>query len=77
MFLQVQKKMENELINSRDFYLNAIEIFKVLSLEPIHRNGDGLKFLDAKFSMYIKMIENSNIMEKEILDQLAPIDPKW
>ena len=76
MFLQVQKKMENELINSRDFYLNAIEIFKVLSLEPIHRNGDGLKFLDAKFSMYIKMIENSNIMEKEITDQLAPIDPK-
>lgn len=76
MFLQVQKKMENELINSRDFYLNAIEIFKVLSLEPIHRNGDGLKFLDAKFGVYIKMIENSNIMEKDILDQLAPIDPK-
>ena len=76
MFLQVQKKMENELINSRDFYLNAIEIFKVLSLDPNNRNGDGLKFLDAKFGVYIKMIENSNIMEKEIIDQLAPIDPK-
>jgi hypothetical protein len=76
MFLQVQKKMENELINSRDFYLNAIEIFKVLSLEPNNRNGDGLKFLDAKFGVYIKMIENSNIMDKEIKDQLAPIDPK-
>lgn len=76
MFLQVQKKMENELINSRDFYLNAIEIFKVLSLEPDNRNGDGLKFLDAKFGVYIKMIENSNIMDKEIKDQLAPIDPK-
>ena len=76
MFLQVQKKMENELINSRDFYLNAIEIFKVLSLEPCNRNGDGLKFLDAKFGVYIKMIENSNIIDKEIIDQLAPIDPK-
>ena len=68
MFLQVQKRMENELINSRDFYLHAIEIYKVLSLSPIHRNGDGLKFLDSKFGIYIKMIENSNIMEKDILD---------
>lgn len=74
LFLQVQKKMENELMNSRDFYLNAIDIYKVLSLEPEHRNGDGLKYLDGKFAMYCKMIENSNIMEKEIQDQLAPID---
>ena len=74
LFLQIQKKMENELMNSRDFYLNAIDIYKVLSLEPEHRNGDGLKYLDGKFAMYCKMIENSNIMDKAIQDQLAPID---
>jgi len=74
LFLQIQKKMENELLNSRDFYLNAIDIYKVLSLEPEHRNGDGLKYLDGKFAMYCKMIENSNIMDKAIQDQLAPID---
>lgn len=74
LFLQVQKKMENELMNSRDFYLNAIDIYKVLSLEPKHRNGDGLKYLDGKFAMYCKMIENSNVLDKSIQDQLAPID---
>jgi len=74
LFLQIQKKMENELMNSRDFYLNAIDIYKVLSLEPEHRNGDGLKYLDGKFAMYCKMIENSNILDKSIQDQLAPID---
>lgn len=74
LFLQVQKKMENELMNSRDFYLNAIDIYKVLSLEPEHRNGDGLKYLDGKFAVYCKMIENSNIINKSIQDQLAPID---
>ena len=74
LFLQVQKKMENELMNSRDFYLNAIDIYKVLSLEPKHRNGDGLKYLDGKFAMYCKMIENSNVLDKSIQDQLAPVD---
>jgi hypothetical protein len=74
LFLQVQKKMENELMNSRDFYLNAIDIYKVLSLEPEHRNGDGLKYLDGKFALYCKMIENSNVLDKKIHDQLAPIE---
>jgi hypothetical protein len=74
LFLQVQKKMESELINSRDFYLNAIDIYKVLSLDPKHRNGDGLKYLDGKFAQYCKMIENSNIMDKAINDSLAPIE---
>jgi uncharacterized protein YdcH (DUF465 family) len=74
LFLQVQKKMENELMNSRDFYLTAIDIYKVLSLEPEHRNGDGLKYLDGKFAVYCKMIENSNVLDKSIQDQLAPID---
>jgi len=76
LFLQVQKKMESDLLYSRDFYLLAIDIYKVLSLEPKNRHGDGISYLDEKFNVYRKMVENSNILDKSIMDQLAPIDIK-
>jgi hypothetical protein len=76
LFLQVQKKMESDLLYSRDFYLLAIDIYKVLSLEPKNRHGDGISYLDEKFNVYRKMVENSNILDKAIMDQLAPIDIK-
>lgn len=74
LFLQVQKSMESDLLYSRDFYLLAIDIFKVISLEHCNRNGDGKTFMEDKFNVYRKMIENSNILDKAIIDQLAPID---
>ena len=74
LFLQVQKKMESDLLYSRDFYLLAIDIYKVISLEPKNRHGDGISYLDDKFNVYRKMVENSNILDKTVVDQLAPID---
>jgi hypothetical protein len=76
LFLQIQKRMESDLLYSRDFYLLAIDIFKMLSLKISHRNGTGANFLDEKFNIYRKMVENSNIIDRKILDQLAPIDAK-
>jgi hypothetical protein len=75
MFLQIQKSMEIELMNSRDFYLNAIDIFKVLKLEITNRNGDGIMYLDEQFNNYRKLIESSNLLaDNNINDRLAPID---
>ena len=76
LFLQIQKRMESDLTYSRDYYLLAIDIYKVLSLDPDNRNGDGGTFLDDKFNIYRKMVENSNILDKKIMDQLAPIDTR-
>lgn len=76
LFLQIQKRMESDLTYSRDYYLLAIDIYKVLSLDPKNRNGDGGTFLDDKFNIYRKMVENSNILDKKIIDQLAPIDTR-
>lgn len=76
LFLQIQKRMESDLTYSRDYYLLAIDIYKVLSLDQKNRNGDGGTFLDDKFNIYRKMVENSNILDKKIIDQLAPVDKR-
>lgn len=72
MYLQIQKKMENELIMSKDYYLIAIDIFKVLKLSPDNRNGEGIPYLEDKYTTYVKLFENSNLLEDDkINDQLA------
>ena len=73
LFLSIQKKMENELINSKDFYLNAIDIYKVLSLNIDNRNQDALSYLEERYNNYCKLIENSDVINKKVSDKLAPI----
>lgn len=73
LFLAISQNMEMELVTSKDYYLLGIEIFKMLSLRENNRNIDLKAFLDEKFQVYQKLIENSNLLEKKILDKLAPI----
>ena len=75
LYLSIQTQMENELTTSKDFYLLSIDIFKILSLERQHRSVDGKKFLDDKFGVYEKLIEQSNIVHRKIQDKLAPLPP--
>ena len=49
------------------------EIFKMLSLKQSNRNVDLKTFLDEKFGVYQKLCENSNVLEKKILDKLCPV----
>lgn len=73
LYLQIATNMEKELITSKDYYLLGIDIFKMLSLRNSNRNVDLKAFLDEKFQVYQKLIENSNILEKKVLDQLCPV----
>ena len=75
LYLSIQTQMENELTTSKDFYLLSIDIFKMLSLERSHRNVEGKVFLDEKFGIYEKLIEQSNIVNRRIHDKLAPLPP--
>ena len=34
LYLGVQKKLENDMISQRDYYLLSVDIFKTLSLKP-------------------------------------------
>lgn len=72
LFLGIQQQMENELNCSKDFYLLAIDIYKILSLLPTNRNIDGKTYLDEKYQIYIKLVENSALLRKKINDSLTP-----
>ena len=73
LFLGVQTQMEAELLSSKDYYLLSIEIYKILSLLPQNRNVDGKAYLEQTYSVYVKLIEKSNILNKKISDKLTPL----
>ena len=79
LFLNIQKKMETDLVSHKDYYRLGIDIFKVISLERNIRKVDGKTFLDQKFSEYEKLIKSSNVFDSEyIFDTIAtqiPIVP--
>jgi hypothetical protein len=74
LFLAIQTSMENELMASKDYYILSIEIFKILTLDRENRSIGGKTFLEASYSTYVKLIENSNIIDNKISDRLAHID---
>jgi hypothetical protein len=74
LFLNVQKKMENELISHKDYYHLNLDIFKTITLEPDKRNIDGKSFLDDKFSEFQKLLQNSNAIEPALMPNLNRIE---
>jgi hypothetical protein len=74
LFLAIQSRMENELMASKDYYILSIEIFKVLQLDRENRSIKGKTFLEASYGTYVKLIENSNIIDKKIADSLTNIE---
>lgn len=74
IYLGIQKSMEAELMSSKDFQLLGYEIFKTLSLIRENRSINGRLFLDEKFGEYIKLIENSKLVNsRKIKDALSPL----
>jgi len=61
------------LVNSKDFYILSIDIYKILSLERENRNVKGAVFLDEKFAIYQKLCEHSNLLKGKLVDSLAPL----
>jgi hypothetical protein len=73
LFLQIQKNMEVDLLNAKEFYLNSIDIDKTLKLEPINRTRDGNSYLEEKFSNYSKLVESSVIVDKATHDNIISL----
>jgi hypothetical protein len=72
LFLSIQNTMENELTSSKDFYLLSVDVFKMLSLERNTRMVNGKIYLDETYQTYCKLIENSNLVNTEIKNMIAP-----
>ena len=60
LYLNIQKRMENELISHKDYYKLSLEIYKTIKIEAHKRGVDGKSFLDDKFNAYEKLLQNSN-----------------
>ena len=60
LYLNVQKKMENELISHKEYYKLSLEIYKTIKIEADKRGVDGKTSLDDKFNAYEKLLQNSN-----------------
>ena len=73
LYLGISTSMENELMNSKEFYLLSTDIFKVLSLHPNERQVEGKSFLNEKYQRYCELIKNSNLLKHHINDKLTPI----
>jgi hypothetical protein len=65
--------MENELLASKDFYILSIDLHKTLTLSRLHRPIPAKEYLEKKYSEYVKMYENSNLLSKKIIDSLNPL----
>lgn len=71
LYLNVNKRKDNEIEVSREYYLLAVNIHKMLAIKRENRPIDGKTFLDEKFHAYCKIIERSTLLSKRYRDKLA------
>ena len=74
LFFSIQKRMENDLISQRDYYILSVDIYKTLLLERANRPIPAKDFLEKSYNTYIKLIESSSTLSKVKGDTLIPID---
>lgn len=73
LFIGIQASMETELNSSKDFYILAIDIFRMLSLSHENRGIDGKTYLDEKYQIYCKLVETSDVITKKMKENLIPV----
>lgn len=73
LFMQISQQMVDEKGLSINYYILASDIYKCLGLKPENRTSDGKTFLEEKYGTYVKLIEGSDIIRKNIKDQLCEI----
>jgi hypothetical protein len=74
LYLGIQKRLENDLISQRDYYLLSIDIFKTLSLDKPNRPIPSKDYLEKSYNIYTKLIESSSTLAKVKGDKLIQID---
>ena len=74
LYFGIQKRLENDMISARDYYLLSVDIFKTLSLTRDNRPVPAKDFLEKSYNTYTKLIESSSALSKVKGDKLIPID---
>jgi hypothetical protein len=81
LFLGIQAGMERELTSQREYYLMAVDIQSVLSLDRRHRSVNGKRYLEKILSDYNKLFSDSEVIQTTLSDKLvfiqgAVVNPK-
>jgi hypothetical protein len=75
LYLGLQKKIENELLSYRDYYLLSVKINNCLKLKREHRvEPNGQLFLTDITNEYTSLFESSEIHSQNFRDRLISID---
>ena len=77
LFLNIQKKMENDLVSHKDYYVLGMDIFKMVSLDLSKRNANGREFLEEKMAVYKKLIQSSNIIDVDFYIDIVDDDEEY
>lgn len=71
LYFQLTKRIENELISYREFYLLSTKINSCLKLEREHRmETSGIDFLRTIENQYNTLFESSNVLQYDFNDEL-------
>lgn len=77
LYLNLASNTNEEISLSKDFYILSVNIFKITQLKEDDRHVDPLEFVNSCYSQYIKLIETSSLLRKNIKnDELVHIDIK-
>lgn len=74
LYLGIQKRLENDMISQRDFYLLSVDIYKTLSLNRENRPIPAKDYLEKSYNTYTKLIESSATLVKVRGDKLIPVE---
>ena len=70
LYLNLASNINSEIDLSKSYYILSINIYKTMSLKP---DEDAKAYLDLCFNEYTKLIEQSNILLKDINKDLLTI----
>lgn len=75
LYLGIQNALELELKQSKEYYSLAIHLYKTLSLRRENRLEDGKEYLNEKYSLYAKLCESSNLLDRRMKSDLLAMVP--
>lgn len=73
MYMEIEKSLSREYVASKEYYILSTDIYKILSLERSNRIVDGRAFMEEIYNRYVKLYEQSNLIDKRIKDSLRPL----
>ena len=75
LYLNLANNINEEISLSKDFYILSVSIYKITHLKESDRGVEPIQFLNECYSQYIKLIEQSSLLRKNIKnDELTKIE---